>query len=312
MSVLTQTDHGPADITQVSLSSLLQLAQPARKLSLRRSRIRSRQNDAYRSRFKGRGMEYDESRPYQPGDDIRHLDWRVMARTGKAHTKLFCEERERPVYLWLDCRAPMFFATRGCYKFVLGAKLASLLAWSAGHEGDRVGGIIFSEADHHEIKPRRGRAGVLPLLHQLADLSNQVENADSVTTEKSSASALLRLAYMARPGSMIFLISDFKRLGVDMNVAIRNLAAHSEVVMIQVYDPVEADLPPPGEYQVCDGKNNLRMDTTDQQFNQTYVQMFHKHQMSLQSLAHKLRIGLIDCRTFEDPFAVLSQRFGTY
>ena len=100
---------GPADITQVSLSSLLQLAQPARKLSLRRSRIRSRQNGAYRSRFKGRGMEYDESRPYQPGDDIRHLDWRVMARTGKAHTKLFCEERERPVYLWLDCRAPDVF-----------------------------------------------------------------------------------------------------------------------------------------------------------------------------------------------------------
>ena len=109
-------------------------------------------------------MEYDESRLYQPGDDIRNIDWRVTARTGKPHTKLFREERERPVHVWVDLRAPMFFATRGKYKAVRAAELASLFAWTACQQGDRIGGIVFSDNSHHELKPQRGKSAVLRLI----------------------------------------------------------------------------------------------------------------------------------------------------
>ncbi len=142
------------DPVRVSTASLIRLIGPASTLSLKVRFIRAQQSGAYLSAFKGRGMEFEEARPYQPGDDIRNLDWRVTARTGKPHTKLFREERERPILLWVDYRNTMFFATKGVYKSVIAARAAALLAWSAHHHGDRVGGIIFSEQIHHELKPR--------------------------------------------------------------------------------------------------------------------------------------------------------------
>ena len=115
------------DPVHVSIPSLLKLRQAATGLDLRSRFIRARQGGSYMSAFKGMGMEFDEVRPYQPGDEVRHLDWRVTARTGRPHTKLFREERERPILLWVDYRANMFFATRGVFKSVLAARAAALL-----------------------------------------------------------------------------------------------------------------------------------------------------------------------------------------
>ena len=94
------------------------------------------------SRIRGRGMEYSESRIYLPGDDIRRIDWRVTARTGRPHTKLFHEERDRPVLFVVDLGAHMRFGTRGAFKSVVAAEAASLLAWAAAENGDRVGGLV--------------------------------------------------------------------------------------------------------------------------------------------------------------------------
>ena len=105
-----------ADPTRITVPELIQLARPAQEIPLRSNRPRAQQSGAYVSGFKGRGMEFDEVRPYQLGDDMRYLDWKVTARTGQTYTKLFREERERPVLLWVDFRPAMFFATRGVYK----------------------------------------------------------------------------------------------------------------------------------------------------------------------------------------------------
>ena len=136
----------------ICAARLIALNRESRGLSLRAGLISAAQAGDYQAAVKGRGMEYDESRPYQAGDEIRHIDWRVTARTGKAHTKLFREERERPVWLWIDFRAPMFFATRGRFKSVLAAELAALFAWTAARQGDRVGGMVFAEATRHELR----------------------------------------------------------------------------------------------------------------------------------------------------------------
>ena len=106
------------------------------------------------TKIKGRGMEFSESRPYQPGDDIRHIDWRVTAKSGKTHTKLFREERERPVMLVLDQSRSMFFGSQKRLKSVQATRTASLLGWRAIKAGDRVGAIIFSEKEHSEFRPK--------------------------------------------------------------------------------------------------------------------------------------------------------------
>ena len=108
----------------------------------------------YLARSKGRGMEFDEVRHYQNGDDIRAIDWRVTARTGKTHTKLFREEVERPVLIATDLSASMFFGTRLLFKSVQAAHVASLVAWHAKSRGDRIGGVVFNQHSHTELKPR--------------------------------------------------------------------------------------------------------------------------------------------------------------
>lgn len=294
---------------QVSQEHLIGLAHLARSLSLRHNKIRARKTDARRSTFKGRGMEYDESRLYYPGDDIRHIDWRVMARTGEAYTKLFREERERPVFFCVDYRSQMFFATRRCFKSVHAANIAALLAWSAIHSGDRVGGVLFSDAIHAEIKPQRGKQGILRLIHHLAEFSSYRRAAAYSERSSDGGEALMRLVHTVRPGSMVFLISDFRGMQTAEN-RIRELAAHSEVVMIQVYDVLEETVPPPGEYAISDGANTICINTADTGFVSRYFDQFRRKVMRLKSLAAKSHIGFIQCRTTEEPFEVLRRNFG--
>ena len=108
------------------------------------------------SRLRGRGMDFAEVRNYQAGDEIRHMEWRVTARTGKPHVKLYEEERERPVIILTDFNPSMYFGTRLAFKSVIAARLAAILAWTVVKQGDRVGGFLLS-AHHHHRMMRRAR-----------------------------------------------------------------------------------------------------------------------------------------------------------
>ena len=159
---------------EVDVDDLIGLRFRAQRLELGIARrARQTMTGAHDSRFRGRGMEFAESRIYQPGDDVRSIDWRVTARTGRPHTKLFQEERERPVILLVDLGASMFFGTRKAFKSVLAAETAALIAWAAMHGGDRVGALVAGRSAHMELKPVAGRRGVLRVLRALAALSRR-------------------------------------------------------------------------------------------------------------------------------------------
>ena len=293
------------DPVRVSVPALVGLNRPAAAIRLGRGRILSRQSGDYQSPFRGRGMEFDESRLYQPGDDIRNIDWRVTARTGKTHTKLFREERERPVFVWLDLRRSMHFATRGRYKSVLAAELAALTAWSALHNGDRVGGVIFSDEDHHELKPQRGKAAVLRLINRIVNDTAWTRATPSGSGNRSLEHALQRLRRVARPGSLIFLISDFRRLDEQAQIPLTRLCRHNEVVMLFVYDKLEQALPPPGRYKMRDGNREFLVDTSDNHLVRQYRQQFQARLDRLQQLSRLNRIILVPCRTDAEPLSVL-------
>jgi len=297
------------EAVRVTVPELIRLNQTAAALSLwPPTTTRTQQSGHYFSAFKGRGMEFDEVRPYQPGDDVRHLDWRVTARTGKVHTKLFREERERPVFLWIDYRAPMFFATRGVFKSVLAARTAALLAWSSNHHNDRVGGQIFSDAIHHEFKPQRGKAQVLHFIKQLVDMQTKIVLSE---TDKDAAQhALARLRRVVHPGSLIFLISDFRHLNAQMELHLMQIARHNDVVMLFVYDALESQLPPSGRYRLSDGQWDTTLNTADQRLVTTYHNRFIQHQAHLQQLANQHRFLLLHCATTDDPLAKLQQSLG--
>jgi len=290
--------------TRNSLTGLIALNSAANGLKLHARRIRSRQSGQYLSRIKGRGMEFDESRPYEPGDDVRNIDWRVTARTGTTHTKMFREERERPVFISVDNRAPMFFATRGRFKSVIAAELTSLLAWTAHHQGDRIGGEIFDETEHTEFRPRRGQHNVLRIIKQLSSLQPAV-----VTPQTSLEPPLRRLQRIAHPGSLVCIISDFRGLDEAALTQVINISRHSEVLLLHVFDPLEAELPDKGHYRVSFGERIFNINTANQQFRQHYSSHFEQRMDQLQQLATH-HINVLHCRTDESPIKVLRRRFG--
>ena len=290
----------PDERVEISLKSLINLVGPAAGLALHKSGIKSRQSGGYVSRFKGRGMEFDETRLYQPGDDVRSIDWRVTARTGKTHTKLFREERERPVFISVDKRPAMHFATRGVFKSVQVAKLAALLAWAAQHHGDRVGGQVYDARSCCELKPQNGRHAVLRLLNSILQ-PQQTEGAAEISLQQ----VMSRLVQHVRPGSLVYLISDFRGLDVQVENSIARLEKHCDVVLIQVYDPLESSLPEQGRYRFTDGINDVLVDSDDRERVSGYHQRFQTHQHTLQSLAKKMHMAFIQCSTHDIPLQVL-------
>ena len=287
------------DLVSVSLKTLIDLAKPASTLNLQHSKNRAQQSGAYVSRFKGRGMEFDEARLYQPGDDIRSIDWRVTARTGKTYTKVFREERERPVFISVDDRLTMHFATRGVFKSVLAAKLAGLLAWAAEHHGDRIGGQLFSEQDCYEIKPQNGRHAVLRLLNAL------VKPQKAADKQFTLSQVLARLNQHARPGSLVYIVSDFRGINDESETHIAKLARHCEVVLIFIYDPLESSLPVKGRFRFTDERSDVVVDAGDQKGLSDYHQRFTERQQRLESLAKKRGLAFIQCSTQDDPVQCL-------
>jgi uncharacterized protein (DUF58 family) len=294
---------------RVVLADLVRLRAAGEGVRLTAPRVRVATAGGHLSPYKGRGVEFDESRPYQAGDDLRTIDWRVTARTGKPHTKVFREERNRPVFVWLDLRRPMLFATRGAYKGVRAAEMAALIAWSAVSNGDRLGGLVFSETEHHELRPALGSRSALRLLKAISTDSLWEPEAAAAAPETDAERALLRLTRVARPGSLIFLLSDFRRLGVDAERHLRQLAGHCDLLLAHFFDPVEAELPPPGRYRIQSAGRSFAIETANEALRTRYHERFEARRTVLRALGRLPGIRVIDCATEADPRSVLAQQF---
>lgn len=305
------------DLVRINSKSLIGLRHIAESIPLDTGKIRALQTGHYHSPFKGRGMEFDEVRLYQAGDDVRSIDWRVTARTGSPHTKLYREERERAVILWVDYRASMFFATRGAFKSVIAAKIAGILSWSASHNGDRLGGLIFSETAHQEIRPQRGKLAVLHFLQQLADHPAWQQTAAAnalVATETQQQSAmqqaLARLRRVARPGSLIVMVSDFRNLDQQSHAYLSQLSRHNDVLMIFVYDTLESQLPPAGVYRLGLQDSITAIDTSTSKIRSQYHQRFQDRVSDLNQLCKRYHMSFIPCATHDNVTDVLQQGLG--
>ena len=291
----------------ISLAELIALGDKLLPSAFRPLRQLASQQGGYRSRFRGRGMEFAEVRAYLPGDDVRSIDWRVTARRGKVHTKLFHEERERPVLLALDYRRPMFFATRGRFKAVQASQLAALFAWQALARGDRVGGFIFSEERNLELRPQLGKNAVLQLLRQMvADPVWQRSPHRPFAPEQRLATTLQRLQRVARPGSLILLLSDFSQWDDAVEKQLALLGRHCELGLVHCFDPLEAELPPAGAYRLSDGVRDLTIATGDQRARQEYQHNFAKRRQQLEDFCRRQRCRLISLPTDADPLECLT------
>jgi uncharacterized protein (DUF58 family) len=289
--------------------------------SLNQSKKRSRKEGGHQARTRGRGMEFDDVREYQPGDDIRHLDWRLMARTGEAHTRLYHEERERPAFILCDQRPSMAFATRGDFKSVIAAYAAAAITWSVFKQGDRVGGTLLTYQGEQWFKPVAGKKSASLWLSELAKAQQQgflhqySENASDISPSKHTqwASApwqgdpdepielewdepnsdtaeqvdlnhyLSTLEGRVQSGSRIYMISDFLDLDEAGIQHLIRLSKRCDLYMIKISDPLEAELPAGRPFRFVDKMRELIVNATKVQ-QQRYKSRFDDRIKQLEGL----------------------------
>ena len=262
---------------------------------------------------RGRGMDFDEVRPYQPGDDLRSIDWRVTARKGKPHTKVFREERERPTLVVVDQTRSMFFGSRGRLKSVLAAEIAAGTAWRALAAQDRVGGLVLGDGAVRVFKPLRREAAVLRVLAALVE-TNRALRADPRPAEGDHGTTpaggdawwrlvppLLRIAGV---NHRIVVVSDFLGASTappDAHAtaldALAGIARHNEVELHFVHDPLERDLPPAGRYHVADAEQRQAFDSGDANLRSAYRARFAGHLRTLERAASRSGMRLTPAST---------------
>lgn len=247
-----------------------------------KQQIQSKLAGSYLARSKGRGMEFDEVRHYQIGDDVRTIDWRVTARTGKVHTKLFREEKERPVFVLADLSQPMQFGSVLLTKAVQTAHLAALLGWHARERGDKFGGIVFNSQQIRELKPASRHVSVLRYLQQLIELNRQApatpvpasQTLPGTPPASSLSLACGQLRRLVRPGSLVYLISDFSALDPTVLRHLQSMRQHNEIRLCRILDPLDQLLPPQayGQLLLTDGQQQLPLALGSRQLAEQYQQ----------------------------------------
>ncbi|WP_194436546.1 DUF58 domain-containing protein [Vibrio fluminensis] len=246
----------------------------------------------HQSRQLGRGMDFSESRQYQAGDDIRAIDWRVTARTGKPHTKLFSEEREKPVVLYLDLSPSMVFGSKLMLKSVLMAHMASIVAWLTVSQQDRVGALIDTGFELFEIKPISRTRGPLAILQKLVELHGNAMNLPRTKPTHSFKPALQVLHRLAPKGGEIVFISDFVRLQDDEQDSLSQLRQHNSVRFVHISDPLEyGSTSYRGSEKVSDGYRTQWLDFSSKQSRQQLASAYNNKQQGLKALAHKTGIS---------------------
>jgi len=232
------------------------------------------------------------------------MDWRVTARTGKAYTKVFQEERERPVLVVLDASPSLYFGTRERLKSVAAGQMAAAIAWAAIKRGDRIGGFLFAPGRHRELRPAGGRRGAMRMIQGLVDWMDPGQA--EVTTSEPLSAALERVRHAVRPGSLVVVISDFFGMDEACNRHLSRLRQHNDVIGCQVLDAAEYRLPD-GRYPISDGENAAVLDMSQKESRSRYDAMSLKHLEVPRRMFQKHQCGWLVLHTDDDPVDVLGR-----
>ncbi len=247
---------------RINAASLRKLGAKARALSfLPHQPAHSILNGRHASKLRGRGLSFEELREYVDGDDIRTIDWKVTARTGTPHVRVYTEERDRPTLLIVDQRLSMFFGSRVYMKSVIAAEAAALAAHRVLAQGDRVGGLVFGDTLIAEHKPQRSRTALNQLLNSIAK-ANGLLTADAPLVENVLINQVLKAAVrIAKSNALVLLFTDLDGIDAETEKLFRALAHKNDLIVFNVSDFMIDGLPENLKMTVTDGTLQAELDT---------------------------------------------------
>jgi uncharacterized protein (DUF58 family) len=268
---------------------------------LPRQPVHSLLSGRHASRIRGRGLNFEELRGYLPGDDVRSIDWKVTARTGKPHVRVFTEERDRASILVVDQRLAMFFGTKKNMKSVTAAELAAAGAWRVLDQGDRPGAVVFDDAEVREVRAHRSRHTVLQILHLLVD-KNRALRADSERRPDPSMlnRALEGVARAVTQNCLVVILSDFDGADDDTTRIVTNLSRHNDILAVPVYDPSSAEIPSGVRIVVSDGEMQVELDAGKASTRRRVIEIAGRRLASVMAWQDDLGIPVLPISAGED------------
>ncbi len=258
----------------------------------------------YQSVFKGRGMEFEEVRPYHPGDDVRRIDWNVTARMAAPFVRHYKEERELTVMLAVDASGSAEFGTRGGFKRELAAELAAVLSFAATTNNDRVGLLVFTDKVELIVPPRKGRRHVLRMVRDLLVFEPEGRRTDI-------ALALSTIGLLLRQRSIAFLISDFIAPVDSYRLPLAASSRRHDLIAVDLRDPVETEIPPVGIIALEDAETSelVWVDTSDEAWRRAYRDEVGRAEYEKTRLMLSLGIDTIPLVTGEEYVGALNEFF---
>ena len=255
----------------------------------------------YRSVFRGQGMEFDEVREYQPGDDVGSIDWNVTARVGRPHVKRFVEERELTVFFVVDVSASSRFGSAGKAKVEVAAELAALVSFAAARQNDRVGLLAFSDRIELFVPAKKGMTHVLRIVREILSIRPEGAGTDL-------AGAMRYLNLVLRRRATVFLISDFLESGraahgprrpISDTTDLRMAARRHDLIAASIFDPREAELPAAGMVELQDAETGrlTLLDTGSRRVRREYARRSRERRAALTRQLRELGIDEVPIRT---------------
>ena len=283
----------------VDLADLLKPRYQAQGFSyLPRQPIHSLLSGTRASRLRGRGLNFEEIRAYLPGDDIRNIDWKVTARIGKPHTRVYTEERDRPALLLVDQRLNMFFGSTTSTKSVTAAEAAAVSAWRVLSVGDRPGALVFNDSTIESVRPHRSETRVLELLNVVLEKNRALSVDAGIEPNAGQLNEVLRFANgQATHDYLVCLISDLNGADDETARLMTRLAEHNDVMVLFVYDPLETELPETGKLVISDGDLQLRVDADDAGLRKKFRDDFNDRLATARGLLLKRQIPVLPIST---------------
>ncbi len=294
------------------LDALVRLQFEAQGFSfLPRQPIHSVLNGRHTSRLRGRGLDFEELRDYVVGDDVRNIDWRATARTGRTHVRVYTEERDRPVWLVVNQRQSMFFGSRERMKSVTAAEAAALAAWRVLGGGDRIGAMVFDDEEIVTIRPHRSRDQVMRVLGAIVE-KNHALRAESTTPDNPEIlnEALRRLIPMARHDCLVCVIGDGSAANDRTRELMTRLSAHNDCLFLMVFDPLEVRIPAAGQLMASDGERWLAFDSGSPRLGEDFEALFRSRLDWIEDAARNRAIPVIPVSTDAPVAGQIRDRLG--
>ena len=286
----------------VTLDELTRLQYQASGFSfLPRRSVHSLLSGRHTSRMRGRGLDFEELRGYLPGDDPRTIDWKVTARTGKPHVRVYTEERDRPAMIVVDQRIGMFFGTSLNLKSVTAAQIAAAAAWRVAGAGDRIGAVVFDDSGIEEIAPHRSSQTVLRILHALVEKNTALRADSPARPNPGMLNHVLRgVARYVSHDYLIVIVSDFDGADDETTRLVTRMAQHNDVIAMPVYDPSSQKLPATGRMVVSDGELQIEIDLGKKSSRRRLLDFAEGRLASVMAWQRKIGVPVMPMSTAED------------